>query len=117
VNRDNRGGDRVPGTSFIVNHTQEKLINFSFSTDIRTVIVIWKLLGDQRPRTGQSSQLMNNVSGKENILTTMGYRTQNKRDIYNPQNYTLQRKLNGSKLFVVMRTVCESKTEPSAVMC
>jgi len=52
----------------------------------------------QKPRTGNSSQLMNNVSDKDKILTIMGYRTQNKKHIYNPQNSTLQKKLSDSKL-------------------
>jgi len=43
----------------------------------------------------------------------MGYRTQNKKHIYNPQNSTLQKKLSDSKLLIIIRTVCERKTETS----
>jgi hypothetical protein len=45
----------------------------------------------QKPITGKSSQLTNNVSDKDKILTIMGYRTQNKKHIYNPQFYTAEK--------------------------
>jgi hypothetical protein len=42
----------------------------------------------------------------------MGYRTQNKKHNFNPQNSTLQKNMSDIKL-LIMRTVCEKKTETS----
>lgn len=84
---------------------QHKYYNGNYNMDaIRT----------QKPITGKSSQLTNNVSDKDKILTIMGYRTQNKKHIYNPQNSTLQKKLSDSKLLIKIRKVCKRKTNQSS---